>query len=69
MDQLVTTLHTLDKKILGMTVLAMVREYETSKESSDRQTALLNVVTLMEKVQAHLAPWPWSVVLRASLAQ
>ena len=56
-DQLVTTLHTLDKKILGMTVLAMVREYETSKESSDRQTALLNVVTLMEKVQAHLAPW------------
>jgi hypothetical protein len=35
----------------------MVREYQESRSSLDRQAALLNVVALMEKLQSHLAPW------------
>jgi eukaryotic-like serine/threonine-protein kinase len=56
-DHLVSALSGLDRKLLGMTVVAMIHEYETSRESADRQSALLNVVTLMEKIQTRLAPW------------
>ncbi|MGQ0775231.1 MAG: protein kinase domain-containing protein [Pseudonocardiales bacterium] len=56
-DQVVRNLNSLDAKILGMTVVAMIREYEEAKKSSDRQAALLNVVVLMEKLKAHFSPW------------
>ncbi|MGH3914626.1 MAG: serine/threonine-protein kinase [Pseudonocardiaceae bacterium] len=56
-DQVVRNLNSLDAKFLGMTVVAMIREYEEAKESSERQAALLNVVMLMEKLQAHFSPW------------
>ena len=56
-DQVVRNLNSLDAKFLGMTVVAMIREYEEAKKSSERQAALLNVVVLMEKLQAHLSPW------------
>ena len=51
-------METFDSHILGMSVIAMIHEYRESKDSSDRQSALLNVVTLMEKVQTRLSPWP-----------
>ncbi|MGH3942004.1 MAG: protein kinase domain-containing protein [Pseudonocardiaceae bacterium] len=56
-DQMVRNLNSLDAKILGMTVVAMINEYEAAKESSERQTALLNVVLLMEKLQVRFSPW------------
>jgi hypothetical protein len=56
-DQVVKNLNSFDAKFLGMTVVAMIREYEDARESSERQTALLNVVVLMEKLQARLSPW------------
>ncbi|MGH3929864.1 MAG: hypothetical protein ACRDTF_07790, partial [Pseudonocardiaceae bacterium] len=56
-DQVVRNLDSFDAKFLGMTVVAMIHEYEAAKNSSDRQSALLNVVVLMEKLQAHFSPW------------
>jgi hypothetical protein len=56
-DQVVKNLNALDAKFLGMTVVAMVREYEEGRDSSERQAALLNVVALMEKLQARFSPW------------
>jgi hypothetical protein len=50
-DRLVRRLETFDARFLGMSVIAMIHEYKESNDSSDRQSALLNVVTLMEKVQ------------------
>ncbi len=38
------------------TTLAMVHEFETGTQSADRQSALLNIVALMEKIQGRLAP-------------
>ncbi len=35
----------------------MVHEFETGTQSADRQSALLNIVALMEKIQGRLAPW------------
>lgn len=57
-DQLVRRLETFDARFLGMSVIAMIHEYKESNDSSDRQSALINVVTLMEKVQIRLSPWP-----------
>jgi hypothetical protein len=56
-DQVVRNLDSFDAKFLGMTVVAMIREYEQAKESSERQAALLNVVVLMEKLQVRFSPW------------
>lgn len=56
-DRVVSGLQSVDAGVVGVSVVAMVREYETAKESSDRQKALMNVVELMAKIQNHLAPW------------
>ena len=56
-DQVVRNLNSLDAKFLGMTVVAMIREYEEARDSSERQAALLNVVALMEKLRARFSPW------------
>lgn len=56
-DQVVSNLTTLDAKILGMTVVAMIHQYEDAKKWSHKQKALLDMVTLMEKLQQHLSPW------------
>ena len=56
-DKVVQRLERLDEAVLGITVAALVLEYKSAKTSPDRQAALLNVVTVMEKVRAHFAPW------------
>jgi hypothetical protein len=56
-DTVVSSLRTLDARIMGMTLLAMIDEYDTARQSSDRQAALVNVVTIMEKLQVRLSPW------------
>lgn len=44
---------------------AMLHEYEEVRESSDRQAALLNVVVLMEKLQAHFSPGTFATRMRS----
>jgi hypothetical protein len=56
-EEVVRNLNTLDAKILGMTVVAMLHQYEDAKKWSHKQKALLDMVTLMEKLQQHLSPW------------
>lgn len=56
-DEVVRQLRTIDGRILGMTLRAMVDEYGTARQSSDRITALAHVVTIMEKLSTHLSPW------------
>jgi hypothetical protein len=56
-DQVIGSLRTLDARVMGMTLLAMIGEYDAAKQSSDRQAALVNVVTIMEKLQTRLSPW------------
>jgi hypothetical protein len=56
-DQVVSNLKAADAGIVGLTIRAMVHEYEAGRSSSDRQQALMNVVALMEKIETRLAPW------------
>jgi hypothetical protein len=56
-DGVVAQLQSLDARVIGASVVAMVHEYQQSKASTDRQAALMNVVTLMGRLQSHLDPW------------
>ncbi len=35
----------------------MLGEYQSAKESTDRQAALMNVAQLLEKLMQRLSPW------------
>ncbi len=54
---LVGRLHQIDQQILAGTVALMLQEYQTSSEGKDRQAALMNVVSLSEKLGQRLSPW------------
>lgn len=56
-DTMLEGLRSVDERILGMTVVAMLAEYDTADSSADRQAALLNMVAVLEKVEGRLAPW------------
>jgi hypothetical protein len=56
-DQVVARLKGLDAKILGYTMVMLIQEAEEAKESADRVAALVQLVTLMEKVMKQLSPW------------
>jgi hypothetical protein len=56
-DELVRSLHALDERILAGTVALMLDEYRKSSEGKDRQSALMNVVVLSEKLSQRLSPW------------
>lgn len=56
-DDVISRLKSLDARVIGLSVVAMVHEVEKGTTSSDRQAALMNVVSLMEKLQNHLSPW------------
>lgn len=57
LDDLVAKLHTLDDRILAGTVALMLDEYSRATEAKDRQSALMNVVALSEKLAHRLSPW------------
>jgi hypothetical protein len=57
-EDVMRSLERVDDRVLGLTLVGMVAEYRDAGESSERQAALVNVVTIMEKVQARLSPWP-----------
>lgn len=44
-------------RALGLTVLGMIREYETSRNAKNSQDALMNAAELLEKLTSRLAPW------------
>ena len=55
--QIITRCRELDERLLGVTILKMISEYDTAKESDQRQAALMNVATLLEKLRGRLSPW------------
>lgn len=57
LDDLVAKLHTIDDRILAGTVALMLDEYSRATEAKDRQSALMNVVALSEKLAHRLSPW------------
>lgn len=56
-DQVVAKLKGLDAKFLGYTMVMLIREAEEATESADRVAALVQLVTLMEKLMKQLSPW------------
>jgi hypothetical protein len=56
-DAMLAGLRSIDEKILGMTVVAMLAEYDSADSSADRQSALLGMVSVLEKVEGRMAPW------------
>jgi serine/threonine protein kinase len=57
LDDLVSNLRALDERILAGSVAMMLKEYDQATEAKDRQSALMNVVTLSEKLAQRLSPW------------
>jgi hypothetical protein len=57
LDDLVAKLHAIDDRILAGTVALMLDEYGRATEAKDRQSALMNVVALSEKLAHRLSPW------------
>jgi serine/threonine protein kinase len=57
LDELVGKLRALDERILAGTVALMLDEYGRATDAKDRQAALMNVVTLSEKLALRLSPW------------
>jgi hypothetical protein len=56
-DHLVERCRAMGEEYWGQTVALMLKEYEDAREAKDRREALMNVVTLLEKVTARLSPW------------
>lgn len=56
-DQIVVRLKTLDAKFLGLTVVAMIHEYEAGRDTTERVAALQQVIALMERLTKDLSPW------------
>ncbi|MBB4910872.1 serine/threonine-protein kinase [Actinophytocola algeriensis] len=56
-DQVVARLKGLDARLLGLTMVLLIREAEEAKKSADRVAALVQMVTLMEKLTRQLSPW------------
>ncbi len=56
-NAMMASLQTIDQRLLGKTVVAFIDEYEKADASADRQSALLGMVSVLEKVEHRLAPW------------
>jgi hypothetical protein len=56
-DELIAKCRLVDEKFLAMTMAAMVEEYSASRNFDDGQKALMNAVTLLEKLTPRLSPW------------
>lgn len=57
MDELIEKCQLMDEKFLGLTMALMVKEFDTAKKFDDRQKALMNAVTILEKLEPKLSPW------------
>ena len=57
MDELMQKCQQMDEKFLGLTMALMVKEYAAAQQFDDRQKALMNAVTILEKLEPKLSPW------------
>jgi serine/threonine-protein kinase len=56
-DAIIQQTSKLDARFLGATLIGMVHEYDTAKESSDKQQALVRATELLEKLLEKTSPW------------
>jgi serine/threonine protein kinase len=56
-DAIIARVKQVDERIIAHTLAMMVKEYEGAKESKDRQSALVNAVSILEKLNTKLSPW------------
>jgi hypothetical protein len=56
-EQILARCRDMDERILGVTIIRMIGEYDAATASDDRQAALMNVATLMDKLRGRLSPW------------
>lgn len=56
-DGLFDRLKTFDERFLAQSIALVLKDYEGAKEIDDRQKALMNAVTLLEKLTDRLSPW------------
>ena len=47
----------MDEKFLGLTMALMVKEYNSARAFDDRQKALMNAITILDKLGPKLSPW------------
>jgi serine/threonine-protein kinase len=55
--EIITRCRQLDERVLGVTILKMIDEYDVATASDDRQAALMNVASLLERLRGRLSPW------------
>jgi serine/threonine protein kinase len=56
-DQLLDKCRMADEKFLAMSMAVMVEEFRSATVFDDRQKALMNAVTLLDKLMPKLSPW------------
>lgn len=56
-DELMNRVRRLDERIMARTVAIMVQEYQTAKDTGDRQAALFKTAELLQKLMDRLSPW------------
>jgi serine/threonine protein kinase len=56
-DAIITRVKQVDEMIIAHTLAMMVKEYEGAMESKDRQSALVNAISILEKLTTKLSPW------------
>jgi serine/threonine protein kinase len=56
-DELLNKCHLADEKFLATSMAVMVEEFHTARAFDDRQKALMNAVTLLDKLMPKLSPW------------
>ena len=56
-DQLMEKCQVADQKFLAMSMAVMVEEFRSAKAFDDRQKALMNAVSLLDKLMPKLSPW------------
>jgi Protein kinase domain len=56
-DAIITRVKQVDEMIIAHTLAMMVKEYEGAVESKDRQSALVNAISILEKLTTKLSPW------------
>jgi hypothetical protein len=56
-EAIIATCRDMDERLLGVTILRMIGEYDAASKSDERQSALMNVAALLEKLRGRLSPW------------
>jgi hypothetical protein len=56
-DALFRRCKQVDERIFAASMALMLKEYESAKESDNRQAALMNVVQITDKLRDRLCPW------------